>query len=145
MKKIIHLFGVGFTVLSIFAADPVPAAEKTQITPFNKASSILGMMVKDPAGKDLGKVAELVIDLEAQNVGYAVIALHAGGGGARMVPVPITALKPNKDSFLLNMSEAVLAAASGVANDDWPSLDSFAVGSAAGSEKGQGSSSDSPK
>ena len=117
--------------------------QATAISNLNKASCVIGMMVQDSNGKTLGKVQDLVIDLENNKLGYAVLSL----GNNRMVPVPITALKPaeSKDHFVLNMSSALLAAAPGVTNDEWPAVDTFAVGGPAGAETGQGSSESSNK
>jgi sporulation protein YlmC with PRC-barrel domain len=143
MKRI--ALAAAIAALTVFAEEPVsPQTDKQEVTQFNKASSIMGMVVKDSAGKDLGKVQELVFDLESQKMGYAVISLNSQGGN-RLIPVPITALKPGKDHFVLNMSQSVLAAATGVANDEWPAPDAFAVGGPAEAEKGKGSSSESTR
>jgi len=114
---------------------------KQPITPFNKATTVVGMSVKDSSGKVLGKVHDLVFNLETQRFGYALLSLDSAEG-ARLVPVPVTALKPAEGHFVLNLSQTVLAAASGVANDEWPAVDVFAVGGPATSEKGAASSPD---
>jgi sporulation protein YlmC with PRC-barrel domain len=149
MKNILRFAGLGLITLAVASQEPAsehtPApAQKVQelsvdpntVTAFNKASRVVGMTVKNAAGKDLGKVQELVFDLESQRLGYAVIALSA----SRIVPVPVTALKPAQDHFILNVSEAVLAAASGIAHEDWPGTDAFAVGGPAETETGKASS-----
>ena len=104
----------------------------------HKASS--GMAVTDSGGKAVGKVQDLVFDLESCKLAYAVLAL----GENRIVPVPISALKrlQSGDHFVLNLSPSLLAAAPGIQNDDWPAVDAFAVGAPAQSEIGQGKSPD---
>jgi sporulation protein YlmC with PRC-barrel domain len=140
---------IGLTLLAQDSADPKAASASStaiQTTPaagidaFHKASSVIGMPIKDSSGKILGKVQDLVFDLESNKLGYAVLAL----GENRIVPVPITALKrgESRDHFVLNMNPSLLAAASGIQNDDWPAVDTFAVGGPAQSETGRAKSSD---
>ena len=138
MKTIFSLVGAGLIALTVAAADTGTLPSK-EVTVFNKASAVIGMSVKDSGGKELGKVEDLVVDLARQQFGYAVVSL-AGAEKARIVAVPVSALKPAGDHFVLNMSAAVLASAASIQNDDWPSPDSFAVGGPAQNETGQGSS-----
>jgi hypothetical protein len=103
------------------------------------------MPVEDSAGKPLGTVQDLVFDLDKGELGYAVLSLNNAGSTNRIVPVPLTALKPvggnNAAALVLNMSTSVLAAAPGIGNDKWPEVDAFAVGGPARAETGSGSSS----
>jgi hypothetical protein len=153
MKKLTKAIAAGLLGLTLFAEDhqPNPSAQTAQSTvtepipigtidTFNKASSVIGLPVKDSSGHVLGKVQDLVFDLESNKLGYAVLDL----GDKRMVPVPITALKrgESKDHFVLNMTSALLAAAPGIQNDAWPAVDTFAIGAPAQSETGRGKSSD---
>jgi hypothetical protein len=71
---------------------------------------------------------------------YAVIALNAGEGKGRTVAVPTRALKLAEGHLLLNMSEAVFAAAEGLQEGAWPGTDAFAVGGPAETESGKASS-----
>jgi hypothetical protein len=168
MKKIYTIVTAGLVGFTLFAQDdlrPSDTARDSQAGPstnsvavagagqssssrisdFNKASKFLKMQVTDATGKQLGKVQDLVFDLEKGQLGYAVLALNNGSTN-RIVPVPLTALKPaaGSNQLVLNMSSAVLAAAPGVGNDEWPRVEVFAVGGAAGAEKGTGSSSAQP-
>ena len=150
MKKLIIVAGlIGMTVVAQDAPKAsAPSATATagqRIAPagidaFNKASSVIGMPVKDSSGKVVGKVQDLVVDFASSKMAYAVLAL----GQNRIVPIPMTALKraESKDHFVLNMNPALLAAAPGIQNDDWPVVDTFAVGAPAQSETGRGKSSD---
>jgi hypothetical protein len=129
---------------TLIMAAPLSAAK---VTDFNRASKILKMPVQDSAGKPLGTVKDLVFDLNKGELGYAVISLNTSGSTNRIVPVPLTALKPaggtNANALVLNMSTSVLAAAPSVANDEWPEVDAFAVGGPAPAETGSGSSQQS--
>jgi sporulation protein YlmC with PRC-barrel domain len=152
MKELYQIAAAGMIGLTLLAQNvatpPAGSATSTaiQTTPaasidaFNRASSVIGMSVKDSSGKVLGKVQDLVFDLESSKLGYAVLAV----GESRIVPIPITALKrgESQDHFVLNMNPSLLAAASGIQNDDWPNVDTFAVGAPAQSETGRGKSSE---
>ena len=117
-------------------SQPAPAPDKAQVnvavslptakvTDFNKASTLLKMQVQASSGKPLGTVKDLVFDLDKGELGYAVLALNGTGSTNRIVPVPLTALKPatGTNALVLNMSTSVLAAAPSVANDQWPEVD----------------------
>jgi sporulation protein YlmC with PRC-barrel domain len=126
-------------------AAPAPAA-KTQLSPFNKASTFLGSAVQSPNGKPLGKVADVVFDLDRGELAYAVIALEAGNGNTRQVAVPVRALKPAAAYLVLNLSEHILAAAEGLQEGNWPGTEVFAVGRPAQAESGTArSTTDSPQ
>jgi len=114
----------------------VPAKPLT----LNKATTFLGRTVKSADGKPIGKVQDLVFDLERGKVGYAVLALNETVGRMRVVAVPTRALKAADRDLVLNMSDAVLAAAEGLQDGDWPGTDAFAVGGPAQAESGKGSS-----
>ena len=119
------------------SSDQTPAVEPSA----RKASSLLGSAVKNSEGKEIGKVQDLVFDLEKGEMGYAVLSL-VGDGIERNVAVPIRALKgdPAGKFIMLNMSESVLAAAESVTEGNWPASDIFAVGGPAESETGTASS-----
>jgi len=120
-----------------------PAPEK--LATFNKASTFVGSTVKSAEGKPIGKVQDIVFDLEQGEVGYAVLALNESVGRMRIVAVPTRALKPADGHLVLNLSEAVLAAAEGLQEGDWPGMDAFAVGGPAQAESGTASSSSEKK
>jgi sporulation protein YlmC with PRC-barrel domain len=161
MKNVIFTVGVaGLLALPIAAQDktapkaetphqsakisvPESASAKPRLNFFNKASSFLGAPVKNAEGKDIGKVQDLVFDLEKGRLGYIVLSMGEG----RSVSVPVTALKPveGQSHLLLNMTESVLAAAESLQEGDWPATDIFAVGGPAESESGSASSTDTSR
>lgn len=115
---------------------------RSKISTFNKATSFVGATVMNEKGEQIGKVRDLVFDLEKGELGYVVLALGSGER-SRNVPVPVRSLKvaDGEKHLVLNMSESILAAAEGVAEGEWPATDLFAVGGPAESETGSGSSS----
>jgi hypothetical protein len=126
------------------ANQELSSVESPQIGVFQKASCFIGTTVRQGTN-DIGKVQDIVFDAEKGRLGYAVLSLNAKGTNVtRTVPVPLNALKPgeNQDHLVLNMSESVLLAASGLANADWPAVDAFAVGAPAGTESGRASAKD---
>jgi hypothetical protein len=121
--------------LALFTAraqeEPAPATNTLQ-----KASTFIGNSVTFANGKQIGKVEDLVFDANKGQIGYAVIVLES-----RRVAVPITALRPAGEcQWTLNMSEAVLAAAEGLQEDNWPAVDAFALGGPPKAETGSAKS-----
>jgi sporulation protein YlmC with PRC-barrel domain len=161
MKKAIYgmiLAGAVLTWAQDAAQNPPPAAKQTstneaavaaaeaeakapKISEMNKSTSIIGSAVANEKGETIGKVKDLVVDLERGEVGYVVIEMSAAQGEERNLPVPLRALKKGDDQKLvLNVSESVLAVSEGYKDSELPAADAFAVGGAAGSESGSGSS-----
>lgn len=120
-----------------------PSGGKAGVSAFNKASSFVGATVMNQKGEQVGKVQDLVFDLEKGELGYVVLSLESSGT-KRSVPVPIRALKvaEGEKHLVLNMSESILAAAESVGEGEWPAADIFAVGGPAESETGSGTSGD---
>ena len=127
------------------AAAAVPG--RKQLSPFNMASSFVGAVVHSGDGKVIGKVHDLVFDLDKGELAYAVISLDGANGQERQVAVPTRALKPAEGAnhLVLNMSESVLAAAEGLQEGEWPGTDIFAVGAPGGAESGTASSDSEQK
>jgi hypothetical protein len=94
-----------------------------------RASSVAGMLVKSPADKDLGKVEELVIDMETGSVRYAAISFGGFlGVGDKLFAVPFRALhvkhEPGSKSahFVLDASKQTLERARGFDKKNWPNF-----------------------
>lgn len=116
------------------------AAAPKKVATINRVSTFVGSAVKSADGRPVGKVQDLVFDLERGEVSYAVVALNESVGRMRVVAVPTRALKAEDGNLVLNISEAVLAAAEGLQDGDWPGMDAFAVGRPAQAESGTASS-----
>lgn len=123
-----------------------------QVTDVNKASSFIGMAVKNTQNEDVGKINDLVFDPQSGKISYAVLSVGGIlGVGDKLVAIPITSLKPQpgQKHLVLNMQKSQIETAPGLAQNNWPDLDAPGLGAAAGSESGSASAttpqtSDSP-
>jgi sporulation protein YlmC with PRC-barrel domain len=98
-----------------------------EVTDANKASKIIGKEIRNLQNERVGKVKDIVLDMQEGKVGYAVMS--AGGGlfgGGKLIAVPLDALslKPGEDHLVINAPKDRLAAAPGFSEDNWPSIDS---------------------
>jgi len=99
---------------------------KTRLRPHVlSASTITGDSVRNTAGEDLGKIEELMLDLDHSRVAYAVISFGGFLGlGDKLFAVPMEALAldaPNHQ-FILNVSRQTLEDAPGFDKDSWPDV-----------------------
>jgi sporulation protein YlmC with PRC-barrel domain len=89
------------------------------------SSTISSDHVKNAAGEDLGKIEDLMIDLESGRVAYAVLSF---GGflkmGNKLFAIPWQALKADtvNKQFILNVDKTVLENATGFDKDNWPDM-----------------------
>jgi len=89
------------------------------------ASTISSDHVKNAAGEDLGKIEDLMIDLDSGRIAYAVVSF---GGflkmGNKLFAVPWAALKVDtvNKQFILTVDKAVLERAPGFDKDNWPNM-----------------------
>jgi sporulation protein YlmC with PRC-barrel domain len=89
------------------------------------SSTISSDHVKNAAGEDLGKIEDLMIDLDTGRVAYAVLSF---GGflkmGNKLFAVPWEALKVDtaNKQFLMNVDKKVLENAPGFDKDNWPDM-----------------------
>jgi sporulation protein YlmC with PRC-barrel domain len=97
------------------------------------SSSICSDRVKNDAGEDLGKIEELMVDLDSGRIAYAVLSF---GGflkmGNKLFAVPweaVTVDTVNKH-VILNVERSVLERASGFDKDNWPDMADPTFGSA---------------
>jgi sporulation protein YlmC with PRC-barrel domain len=109
--------------------------------------SLIGKVVVDEKGREIGRVQDLVMNMEKGELGYVVLQVKGDEGDEELkLPVPVKALKPREDGqkLVLNVSENVLAALEVYRDEELPAPDAFsvdtAVGGAAGSETASGQS-----
>jgi sporulation protein YlmC with PRC-barrel domain len=117
---------------------------KKTVTDVNKASSFIGMAVKNMQNENLGKIHDLVFDPESGKISYAVISVGGVlGVGDKLVATPVTSLKPQPGQkyLTLNMDKNQLQSAPGLAQNNWPDLDASGIGAPAGSESATSGSS----
>jgi len=120
------LLSTAFVVGNAWSADP-PAGKTLPTDSAHRASEVIGMTVKNPAGKDLGTVNDFVIDLNSGHVRY--FALSYGGWlglGNKLFAVPHEKFQvrrfadSNKFYLVLDISEETLKNAPGFDQSAWP-------------------------
>lgn len=89
------------------------------------SSTICSDHVKNAAGEDLGKIEDLMIDLDSGRIAYAVLSF---GGflkmGNKLFAVPWAALRVDtvNKQFILGVDKSVLEKAPGFDKDTWPDM-----------------------
>ncbi len=90
---------------------------------FLPAGKIEGDKVVNRAGEDLGKIEELMIDLQDGKIAYAVVS-HGGflGIGNKLFSIPWKALtlSAHEHAFFLDIPKETLEKAEGFDKDNWP-------------------------
>lgn len=88
-----------------------------------RASRLIGMEVQNARGETVGKIDDLVMDVNNQRVYYAVLA-HGGvlGVGDKRFAYPVSLFKPGatKDTIVLNVTNEQLERAPGFDTRQWP-------------------------
>lgn len=87
------------------------------------ASTIIGDDVVNAEGENLGEVKELMVDLDAGQIAYAVLSFGGFLGlGEKLFAIPWGALSldPERTVFVLNLDREVLEEGPGFDKDDWP-------------------------
>ena len=95
------------------------------------ASSLIGDDVRNPEGEDLGKLEEIMIDVDTGQVGYAVVSFGGFlGMGDKLFAVPWRTLRIDTDEheLVLDLPREVLENAPGMDRDEWPSTTLDTVG-----------------
>jgi sporulation protein YlmC with PRC-barrel domain len=88
-------------------------------------SSIKGNRVVNPQGEDLGNIEELMIEMGAGRIAYAVLSFGGFLGlGDKYFAIPWEALSLNIDNktFLLSVPKEKLDKARGFDKDNWPDM-----------------------
>lgn len=109
-----------------------------EVTDANKASKIIGMEVKNRENERVGRVKDIVLDVQSGKVAYAVLSTGMLGGGKLIaVPLDVLTLQPGAKNFLIDAPKDRIEAAPGFADNNWPGLDATqqgrTIGLAAGS------------
>ncbi|MFP4345910.1 MAG: PRC-barrel domain-containing protein [Anaerolineales bacterium] len=87
------------------------------------ASTMIGDDVKNPQGEDLGKLEELMIDLDQGQISYAVLSFGGFLGlGDKLFAIPWGALTLDTvdECFVLDVDRETLEEAPGFDKDNWP-------------------------
>ncbi|HYG37213.1 MAG TPA: PRC-barrel domain-containing protein [Cytophagales bacterium] len=87
------------------------------------ATSIIGNTVKNEEGEELGKVEDLMINLNLGCIEYAILEFgaHLNMGG-KLFAIPYNELLPDttREIFILNRGKEYLKKAPGFNKDHWP-------------------------
>jgi sporulation protein YlmC with PRC-barrel domain len=90
---------------------------------FAKASDLIGKEVRNTTDESLGKISDLIVNLDSGRVPYAIIA-HGGalGVGRTKTAVPINEIQCSADhkTVLLSATKEELKAASRTCPENWP-------------------------
>lgn len=89
------------------------------------SSSLAGDGVRNPAGEDLGKIEDIMIDVPSGRVAYAVLSFGGFlGMGNKLFAVPWNAFTVDEENkeFILNVDKQTLKDAPGFDKDHWPDM-----------------------
>jgi sporulation protein YlmC with PRC-barrel domain len=87
------------------------------------ASTLIGEKVVNVRGEELGKIEDIMLDLDGTRVGYAVLSFGGWlGMGDKLFAVPweTLILDSQRKAFIFNVSREVLEKAPGFDRDHWP-------------------------
>lgn len=87
------------------------------------AHSIIGDRVENPQGDNLGKIDDLMINLQTGVIEYVVVESGTFlGMGGKLFAIPFRELRLNaaKEVFILNRDKEYLSEAPGFDKDHWP-------------------------
>jgi sporulation protein YlmC with PRC-barrel domain len=125
---VLLLFGV-LIASGAFAQGPTtPAPGASSAVPdavLLRSKALFEYRVKSPQGEDLGKIEEVIIDMEVGRVAYAVLSFGGFLGlGNKWVPVPWDAvvLRPAEKVLLLNIDKDKLQRAPNFEGTTLPEL-----------------------
>jgi sporulation protein YlmC with PRC-barrel domain len=94
-------------------------------------SSLKGDRVVNYKGEDLGKLEEIMIDLDRGRVAYAVLSFGGFLGlGDKLFAIPWQAITVDtvKKQLVLNADKALLEKAPGFDKDNWPDMADLSLG-----------------
>jgi sporulation protein YlmC with PRC-barrel domain len=94
-------------------------------------TSVIGDSVVNSAGESLGKIKDLMIDIESGRIAYAVLSFGGVLGlGDKLFAVPWSSMvldAPNKQ-FVMSVAKDTLERAPGFDKDHWPDFGSAEFG-----------------
>jgi sporulation protein YlmC with PRC-barrel domain len=118
------------TMASIQAVPVVPADKTLGLV--LSGTSLKGDRVVNYKGEDLGKIEEIMIDLDRGRVAYAVLSFGGFLGlGDKLFAIPWQAITVDtvKKQLILNVDKALLEKAPGFDKENWPDMADLSLGS----------------
>jgi sporulation protein YlmC with PRC-barrel domain len=109
-------------------ATPTPAGPMLKI---NRCSQLIGSTVENPQGDKLGKIDEVVLDIQNRRVSYCVMSVeHKLFATPKYLAVPWAAFGPSADGshLILNANKEQVAQAQGFDRNNLPSVTNSAWG-----------------
>jgi len=110
------------------AAQP-PGPTSAQTLPFSPqlfdANRLIGMVVQDPKGEDLGQVQDVVLRLDESRIAYVVLSyggIVPGAGKYFAIPWSALRVKPDGTALVLNATRRELQQAPGFPWNQWPDV-----------------------
>ncbi len=104
--------------------EPVTSAGK-RYRRVMSASSLTGDRVVNPAGEDIGKINEIMIDTPTGRIAYAVLSFGGFlGMGDKLFAIPWSRLTLDEDRkvFVLDVDREMLERAPGFDKGNWPDM-----------------------
>jgi hypothetical protein len=108
-----------------------PVVRRSNVTPVNQASNLIGMDVRNHRNENLGQIRDLVLDMETGQVSYAVLGVGGFLGlREKLLAVPPQAFTPGRDhrTLILHADQEAVEQARGFAATNWPDVDQPAWG-----------------
>jgi sporulation protein YlmC with PRC-barrel domain len=100
-------------------------SEKSQEPRLMRADTLIGENVYNLEGIELGEIKDIMLDVKAGTIAYAVLS-YGGflGIGDKLFAVPWKALKPDDvyKRFILDVDKERLESAPGFDKDKWPDM-----------------------
>ncbi|MHB0856826.1 MAG: PRC-barrel domain-containing protein [Anaerolineae bacterium] len=87
------------------------------------ASTLIGDRVRNSEGEDLGKIEDIMLNVESGCIDYAVLSFGGVAGiGDKLFAVPWDRLsiRPDEKKFVLDVNKETLRTAPGFDKDNWP-------------------------
>jgi sporulation protein YlmC with PRC-barrel domain len=121
------MWAVPAVAASSDAAARVQAQDTQRVSSYRafRASELIGKEVKNPQGKELGEIKDLVVHMSTGDVRYAIMSFGGFMGlGDRMYAVPVKSLKlgAKGNDLVLNMDKARIQQQKSFPRDKWSVL-----------------------
>jgi sporulation protein YlmC with PRC-barrel domain len=88
---------------------------------FRPLSNAIGANVVNIKEEHLGKIEDIMFDVEKARIAYVVVSFGSwfGAGNKKMFSIPWESLKFNRGDYILNLDRSVFEKAEGLDEDVW--------------------------